>query len=82
MELKEVVMEELIEILEGIHPDVDYNTCETLIDDGILDSFDIVTLISEINQEFDVVISAEHIVPENFNSAQALYELIERLEEE
>ncbi len=75
-------MEELIEILEGIHPDVDYNTCETLIDDGILDSFDIVTLISEINQEFDVVISAEHIVPENFNSAQALYELIERLEEE
>lgn len=82
MELKEVVMEELIEILEGIHPDVDYNTCESLIDDGILDSFDIVTLISEINQEFDVVISAEHIVPENFNSAQALYELIERLEEE
>ncbi len=75
-------MEELIEILEGIHPDVDYNTCESLIDDGILDSFDIVTLISEINQEFDVVISAEHIVPENFNSAQALYELIERLEEE
>ncbi len=75
-------MEDLIEILEGIHPDVDYNTCETLIDDGILDSFDIVTLISEINQEFDVVISAEHIVPENFNSAQALYELIERLEEE
>lgn len=75
-------MEDLIEILEGIHPDVDYNTCESLIDDGILDSFDIVTLISEINQEFDVVISAEHIVPENFNSAQALYELIERLEEE
>jgi acyl carrier protein len=82
MELKEVVMEDLIEILEGIHPDVDYNTCESLIDDGILDSFDIVTLISEINQEFDVVISAEHIVPENFNSAKALYELIERLEEE
>ncbi|MCR4687210.1 MAG: acyl carrier protein [Lachnospiraceae bacterium] len=75
-------MEDLIEILEGIHPDVDYNTCESLIDDGILDSFDIVTLISEINQEFDVVISAEHIVPENFNSAKALYELIERLEEE
>ena len=75
-------MEDLIEILEGIDPDVDYNTCESLIDDGILDSFDIVTLISEINQEFDVVISAEHIVPENFNSAKALYELIERLEEE
>ena len=75
-------MEELLEILSDLHPDVDFEECDTLIDDGILDSFDIVSLISEINEEFDVVISAEHIVPENFNSAKALYALIERLEEE
>jgi len=75
-------MEQLLEILSDLHPEVDFEECDTLIDDGILDSFDIVSLISEINEEFDVVISAEHIVPENFNSAKALYALIERLEEE
>ena len=48
----------------------------------ILDSFDIVTLISEISEAFDVTITAENIIPENFNSAQALYELIQRLEDE
>ncbi|MBO5083100.1 MAG: acyl carrier protein [Lachnospiraceae bacterium] len=75
-------MEQLLEILSDLHPEVDFEECDTLIDDGILDSFDIVSLISEINEEFDVVISAEHIIPENFNSAEALYALIERLEEE
>ncbi len=75
-------MEQLLEILSDLHPEVDFEDCDTLIDDGILDSFDIVSLISEINEEFDVVISAEHIIPENFNSAEALYALIERLEEE
>lgn len=75
-------MEELLEILQDLHPEVDYETCDTLIDDKILDSFDIVTIISEINENFDVVIPAEEIVPENFNSAQALYELIERLGDE
>ncbi len=75
-------MNELLEILSDLHPDVDFETCETLIDDQILDSFDIVTIIAEVNEEFDVVIPAEEIVPENFNSAKALYELIERLAEE
>ena len=45
-------------------------------------SFDIVSLISEINHEFDVAIPAEEIIPENFNSAEALYSLIERLQDE
>ncbi len=75
-------MEQLLEILSDLHPEIDFEEYTTLIDDGILDSFDIVSLISEINEAFDVVISAEHIVPENFNSAEALYALIERLEEE
>ena len=75
-------MNELIEILENLHPEVDFDTCTTLIDDKILDSFDIITIISEINEEFDVVIPAEEIVPENFNSAQALYALVKKLEDE
>ena len=75
-------MDTLLEILNDLHPDVDLETCDTLIDDEILDSFDIVSLIAEINNEFDVNISAKDIVPENFNSAQALWALIERLEEE
>ncbi len=75
-------MEELLEILEGMHPEVDFTDCDTLIDDKILDSFDIITLITEINTEFDIAIPAEEIIPENFNSAQALYELIEKLQDE
>lgn len=75
-------MEELLNILSELHPDIDFETQENLIDDMILDSFDIVTLISEIGENFDVNISAEHIVPENFNSAKALYALIQKLEDE
>ncbi len=74
-------MEELIKILESIHPDVDFEKETGLIDGKILDSFDIITLISEINEEFDVAIPAEEIIPENFNSAAKLYELIQRLED-
>lgn len=75
-------MEQLLEILKGLHPEVDFETCNTLIDSNIIDSFDIVTLISEINEEFDVVIPADAIIPDNFNSAKTLYKLIERLSEQ
>ncbi len=75
-------MDALLEILTNLHPEVDFETCSTLGDDKIIDSFDIVTIISEINEEYDVVIPAEEIVPDNFNSAQALYQLIQRLEDE
>lgn len=75
-------MEELLEILHDLHPEVDFDTCETLIDDKILDSFDIVSIIAEINDQFDVTISAEKIIPENFNSAKAIYALIQELEDE
>ena len=75
-------MNELKQILEEIRPDLDFETETKLIDDGILDSFDIISIISEINDVFDVTISAEHIIPQNFNSAKALYALIEKLEDE
>ena len=75
-------MDELIAILKDIHPDVDYATATNLIDGKILDSFDIISLVSEINDKFDVVISAEYMIPENFNSAQALWDLIQKLEDE
>ncbi len=75
-------MKELLNILLELHPDVDFESCDTLVDDKILDSFDIITIISEINDRFDVVIPAEEIVPKNFNSAEALFSLIERLENE
>ncbi|MBE7066665.1 MAG: acyl carrier protein [Ruminococcaceae bacterium] len=75
-------MDDLMNILQELHPDVDFDTETSLIDDKILDSFDIVTLIAEISDTYDVAIPAQDIVPENFNSAQALYALIQRLEEE
>ncbi len=74
-------MEKLIEILSSLHPDVDFENAEELIDDGILDSLDIVTLVTEINAELDVTIPAEEIIPENFNSAKALWALIEKLDD-
>ena len=75
-------MEKLIEILRELHDDVDFETEEALVDDGIIDSLDIVTLVTEINDRFDVSIPPEEIIPENFNSAASLYALIERLDEE
>lgn len=75
-------MEKLIEILEGLNPDVDYNKCEELIDGRHLDSLSILSLISEIEDEFDVTIPTVEIVPDNFNSAKKIYDLIERIREE
>lgn len=75
-------MEELLSILKDLHPDVDFENEEHLIDNKILDSFDIISVISEIAEQFDVVISAEYILPEYFNSAKALYALIEKLGDE
>lgn len=75
-------MEDLLEILEELHDEVDYDTCTTLVDDKIFDSFDIVTIVAEVNNVFDVQIPAEELIRENFNSAKALYALIERLEDE
>ena len=75
-------MEALLNILNELHPDVDFETADRLIDDKILDSFDIVTIVAEIDAEYDVAIPAEELIPENFNSAKALYALVEKLMDE
>ena len=76
------MMETVLEILSELHPDVDMQNHTALIDEHVLDSFDIVTIVAEVNAEFDVSIPAEELLPENFNSAAALWKLIERLMDE
>ena len=75
-------MEELMEILTSLHPDVDFDKEEHLIDDKILDSMDIVRLVTELTDRFDIKIKAKDIIPENFNSAKAIGALIDRINEE
>ncbi len=77
METKERIREILLEL----HDDVDYDREDCLVDGGILDSFDLVTLVAELGQEFGIDITAEDFVPENFNSLDALAAMAERLME-
>ena len=73
----------ILQILQEVRHDVEFEKETKLIDDGILDSFDIITLITQIREEFDIVVPAEQILPQNFNSADALAKLVwELLEEE
>lgn len=73
-------MEKLLELLQEIDADIDFEGCTTLIDDAILDSFAILEIVSEINDQFDVQIGASDIVPENFNSAAAMWKMIQNLQ--
>ena len=75
-------MEKLIEILEELNPGVDYATVENLIDGRYLDSLTILSLVSEIEEEFDVEIPTVEIIPANFNSVKSMYELIQKLQDE
>lgn len=75
-------MEQLQNILREMHPDIDFTEERDLIEEGILDSLDIVTLITEINSTFDISIPAKDVVPENFNSVRSIWNLIERLDAE
>ncbi len=74
-------LEKVIEILTEIDDSIDYSTEDQLIDGRMLDSFSIITLVGELEDAFDVTIEAVELVPENFNSAEAIAEMIERLEE-
>lgn len=75
-------MDKLIEILEDIQPEIDYATCRNLIDGHFLDSLSIISLIAELEDEFDITIPTVEIIPANFNSAQDIWALITRLQEE
>lgn len=73
-------MDKLMRILSELSSDIDFETEDTLIDGGLLDSFDIVTLVAEIDDAFGIEIPAEALIPENFNSAKAIFALIQQLQ--
>lgn len=72
-------MDKLMSILKEIRPDVDFENETSLIDDSILDSFDIISIVSEINEQFSVEINVEDLLPENFNSVKAMFDLIQSM---
>lgn len=72
-------MNKLLAILQDLHPEVDFREETHLIDSGILDSFDIVTIVAEIDAEFAIAVPAEALIPENFNSAAAIWAMVLRL---
>lgn len=74
-------MNELLTILRELHPDIDFETATGLVEDSVLTSLDIVTIVTEVADRLDVNIPAEKILPENFDSAAALWQLIQRLDE-
>ena len=78
----EPTLDQVIELLQDINEDADYENCTTLVDDRVLTSFDILAVINMIDDEFDVAVPAKDIVPANFNSAAAMLALIERLIDE
>lgn len=75
-------MEQLLAIMSEIRPDIDFETENELIDADILDSFDIIAIVSEVNEQFGIEINVNDLLPENFNSAEALYKLIEKMQNE
>lgn len=73
-------MEELLKILKEAKPDIDFEKESNLIDNGLIDSFDVVQLVMQLNEAFDIEIGAEEITPENFNSAESIWKMIQRLQ--
>ena len=75
-------MEKLLELLKSIREDVDFENETKLVDDNILDSFDIVSIVAELGDAYDITITVDDLEPENFNSAEAMYEFVQRRLEE
>ena len=71
-------MEELLKVLQDACPAIDFTASDALVDDGIVDSLDLVTIVTALMDAYDAEISVDDLVPENFNSLGAIYELIER----
>ena len=76
------IREGVLQVLQELHEDIDYEKQEALVDDKILDSFDLVTLVTELGEEFDVEITAKDFIPENFNSVERLTRMVLRLLDE
>ena len=74
--------EQVLEILQELKPGVDFTSSTSLVDDGLLDSLDVMNLSVELNDEFDIEITPLDVVPENFNSVEAITALVERLSDE
>ncbi|MBC5714286.1 acyl carrier protein [Roseburia sp. BX1005] len=74
-------MEEFLKLLKKIKPNVDFTKEQALVDDGLLESLDIISIISEVAEVYGVLIPSDEIIPDNFNSAEAMYELIEDFKE-
>ena len=72
-------MEKIMEILKKLRPDVDFEAEKALINGGILSSFDILNLIEELSDAYDIDIETDDIIPENLNSAEGIYRLMQRL---
>lgn len=75
-------MEKILSILKSIRNDVDFEKEELLIDGGILDSFDIVSIVAELCEEYDITITAEQMEPVNFNSAKAMLDMVNAILDE
>ena len=75
-------MEQLLQILNQLHPDVDFMDVDDLYEEGVLDSLDMVRLVTEISQTFDVDVPPEELIPDNFQNVNTIMEMIERLDEE
>lgn len=75
-------MDELLEILQEINPTIDYVTADNLIDGKLLDSLEIVTLVTEVSDNFDIEISPRYLEPKNFNSAEAIWNMIQEILED
>lgn len=74
-------MEQVLEILQEIKPTLDFETEKALIDDALLDSFDIISIVNELNDAFEIEITVADLLPENFNSAEAIWALVQELQE-
>ena len=72
-------MDRIIKILQSLRPGIEWETAEAIIDDGLLDSFDMISLVAELDSEFGVRIGLEHLEPENFNSLDAMFALLKGL---
>lgn len=72
--------EKVLELLDGLRPDVEFEKETRLMDDGILDSFDIISIVQEFDESFMIRIDVNDLGPENFNSVDAMIELITRLQ--